>query len=258
MFYEHLMIDGVKMSASLGNVVYPKDWLEVAPAELLRFLYNKKLMKTRSFSWRYLPNLYDEYDRHADVYFDRVKVANEKEREHIKRLFEISQLGKPKACVTIPFSFAAIIAQIHNPAKSLDKAIELLRFTGHVDKVGKEDKEEIRKRLMYARRWAEKYAPEDMKIRIRESVPPKLICSLSDKEKNAIKVFAKDLAKEWNEQSLQYRIFEIAKENGIDVKRFFKICYQIILGKDYGPKLGPFILAVGKEKIIALLSEVGS
>jgi len=30
-FYEHLMIEGEKMSASLGNVVYPGDWLEVAP-----------------------------------------------------------------------------------------------------------------------------------------------------------------------------------------------------------------------------------
>ncbi|MBI2145065.1 lysine--tRNA ligase, partial [Candidatus Woesearchaeota archaeon] len=29
-FYEHLTIDGVKMSASLGNVVYPRQWLEVA------------------------------------------------------------------------------------------------------------------------------------------------------------------------------------------------------------------------------------
>src|SRR3989344_1029688 len=54
-FYEHLMIDNVKMSASLGNVVYPRDWLEGASPELLRYYYNKRLMRQRSFSWKLLP-----------------------------------------------------------------------------------------------------------------------------------------------------------------------------------------------------------
>ncbi|HLG23762.1 MAG TPA: lysine--tRNA ligase, partial [Candidatus Nanoarchaeia archaeon] len=56
-FYEHLTIDNQKMSASLGNVVYPKDWVEVAPTEILRLFYNKRLMTTRSFSWKDLPIL---------------------------------------------------------------------------------------------------------------------------------------------------------------------------------------------------------
>ena len=46
-FYEYLIIDNQKMSASVGNVVYPRDWLEIARPELLRYFYNKRLMKTR-------------------------------------------------------------------------------------------------------------------------------------------------------------------------------------------------------------------
>ncbi|MEK6852240.1 MAG: lysine--tRNA ligase, partial [Nanoarchaeota archaeon] len=61
-FYEHIMIEGKKMSASLGNVIYPVQWLEVAPPELLRVFYNKRLAQTRSVSWKELPALYAEYE----------------------------------------------------------------------------------------------------------------------------------------------------------------------------------------------------
>ncbi|MDP3764952.1 MAG: lysine--tRNA ligase, partial [Nanoarchaeota archaeon] len=88
-FYEHILIDNAKMSASIGNVVYPKDWLEVAPAELLRMFYNKRLMTTRSFSWKDLSNLYDEYDYMSKIYFGNLKLENKKEELHYKRLFEV-------------------------------------------------------------------------------------------------------------------------------------------------------------------------
>jgi lysyl-tRNA synthetase class 1 len=51
-FYEHLIIGGVKMSASIGNVIYPSDWLKVSRPETLKYLYMKRLMKTRSFEWK--------------------------------------------------------------------------------------------------------------------------------------------------------------------------------------------------------------
>ena len=77
-FYEHIIINGEKMSASLGNVIYPKDWIEVAPVALLRFFYNKRLMKTRSFSWIDLPKLYDDFDKHSEVFHRKIRLENEK------------------------------------------------------------------------------------------------------------------------------------------------------------------------------------
>ncbi|MBI2653107.1 lysine--tRNA ligase, partial [Candidatus Woesearchaeota archaeon] len=111
-FYEHLLIDNQKMSASIGNVIYPKDWLEAAPSELLRLFYNKRLMTTRSFSWKDLPNLYDEYDKISKVYFDELKLENKKEELHLKRLFEVSHGKDIKKPVELSFSHAAVIAQI--------------------------------------------------------------------------------------------------------------------------------------------------
>ncbi|HDD72608.1 MAG TPA: lysine--tRNA ligase, partial [Candidatus Aenigmarchaeota archaeon] len=190
-FYEHLMIDGKKMSASLGNVVYPRDWLEVAPPELLRFLYNKKLMKTRSFSWTGLPGLYSEYDKHEEVYFGKKKIENKKEEAHMKRLYEISQVGKPEYHQKVSFEFCVMISQIFG--NRFERALEVMERSGHVKNPGKVDIEFLRKRLSYARRWAELYAPEQYRISLVEKPAPGIMQQLSSKQKSALRELCRRL-----------------------------------------------------------------
>src|SRR3989344_1883205 len=163
-FYEHLMIDNVKMSASLGNVVYPKDWLEVAGPELLRLFYNKRLMTTRSFSWSNLPQLYDEYDYMAKIYLGKIKLENEKEELHYKRLFRISNLNEPEEPLEITFSHAAIIAQVFSEEKDAVKSMER---TGHYKK---EFHKRIFERIRNAKVWLDKYAPDDSKFILQKEV----------------------------------------------------------------------------------------
>ncbi len=253
-FYEHLMINGEKMSASLGNVIYPKDWLEVAEPELLRFFYNKKLMKTRSFSWNYLPNLYDEYDTHAKVYFNLIKIENEKERKHMKRLYEISNLEKPKKPILVPYSFASIIGQIFS--KNLEKAIKVLKRTGHLKKITNKELEDVKKRLKLAANWAEKYAPEQYKIRVLEKPKKEILNKLTEKEKRGLRIFGKELEKELSEKEIHEKIKEISNKLGIEPKDFFKSAYLVLLGKDSGPKLADFILILGKEKIAKIFKNI--
>ena len=50
-------------------------------------------------------------------------------------------------------------------------------------------------------------------------------------------------------EDLQNSIYSIAKENQVQPKDFFKILYEIILSKDRGPKIGPFIEDIGKKKV---------
>ncbi|MBI2208967.1 lysine--tRNA ligase [Candidatus Woesearchaeota archaeon] len=248
-FYEHLMIDGKKMSASLGNVVYPKDWLEVAPAELLRFFYNKRLMKTRSFSWTDLPKLYDDYDLHANVYFGKTAIANKKEEQHMKRLFEISRGKADERPATITFSHASIIAQILH---SEEYAIQRLEKTGHYNK---KEHDNIFKRINYAKNWLGKYAPEDAKFEVQENVPEGL--KLAAKEKEALHMLAKSLAKkEWSEKTLFEEFYNICNKTGAKNTDFFRASYNVLLNKDRGPKLAHLILTIGKEKASELFGKV--
>jgi len=226
-FYEHIMIDNQKMSASLGNVVYPSQWLEVAPAELLRYFYNKKLMKTRSFSWKELPNLYDDYDDSAMVYFGRRKLKNKHDEKHVKRLFEMSQLGKPKE-TEMSFDIAVALSQI--PGKS-------------------------GKRIDYARLWVKKYAPE-MKIELQERVPVSVVNKLDAKQRNGIKSLIDIIESNPSEQKLYNSFWKIAEEQDIAAKSLFSAVYLALIGREQGPRLAPFILAVGTERVAKVLKQI--
>ncbi len=252
-FYEHLMIDNEKMSASKGNVIYPADWLKVAPPELIRFLYNKKLMKTRSFSWSSLPLLYDDYDMHERVFFGKQEVQNEKERQHMKRLYAISQISVPKAMPAhIPFDFVAMVSQIFQEEKT-SEAIRLFISTGHLkEKPSASAKRQIKARLDYARRWAEHYAPEQARIRLVDKSPEGL--KLSQAQKESLKELAAMLEKKgMNQEELHSLFWEIAKKHSLGPQDFFRAVYLVLLGKESGPKLAPFILAVGQKKAAGLL-----
>lgn len=252
-FYEHIMIDGEKMSASLGNVVYPKDWLQVAGPEILRFFYNKKLMKTRSFSWKDLPKLYDDFDKHAEVCFGGAEIKNDREREHMKRLFEMSLMGKPGK-VIIPYDFAATVAQVSGG--KLDKALQMLKESGHIEgRLTEEDKKAVAQRLEHAKLWVEKYQPE-ARLEVKKSVSGEARKMLSDAQKKAARELGERLEKPIKQQELYDLFWEIAKRAGITAGDLFRACYLIILGKERGPRLAPFILAIGKERAAKLLKSV--
>ena len=96
-----------------------------------------------------------------------------------------------------------------------------------------------------------------MKIRVNKIVPLSVVSALTEDERSAINELRKKLEKDITESELQSQVYEIARNNRIEPKKFFNILYQMLLNKESGPKLGPFILAIGKEKISKLL-EVSS
>jgi len=250
-FYEHLTIDGVKMSASLGNVVYPRQWLEVAPPQLLRFFYNKRLMTSRSFSWKELPLLYDEFDKAASIYFDKTVVENEKERSQIKRLYAISNKpGSVEVPSDLSFSHAAMVAQIFDRE---DDVVASLEKTGQYKK---EQHAQIMERIRLARAWIRGYAPDEAKYILQTAVTGETKSKLSPTQLEALRTLAKKLkSKKWEEKELYNECYSIAKEAGIQPPEFFKAAYLVLLNKERGPKLASFLLVLG-ERAVKLLEQV--
>ncbi len=253
-FYEHLMIDGQKMSASLGNVVYPRDWLEVAPPELLRFLYNKRLMKTRSFTWLGLPALYADYDLHERVYFGKEEPRNPREKEHMKRLFEISQMVKPEKAQSVPFEFAAMVASAFgdNP----DNARKVFEQSGHLRKPRTKDMRALRDRLEKAKRWAELHGGHDYQIRVREKPDQETLKPLSGEQRKALRELGERLSEPLTEKELYNTFWDISKKHRLAAPDFFRAAYLALIGRERGPKLAPFILAVGRERAAGVFSAV--
>ncbi len=249
-FYEHLMINGEKMSASLGNVVFPHDWLEVASPELLRFFYNKKLMKTRSFSWQELPNLYDDYDRAARIFFGEEDVENKKELEHIKRLYQISQIKETKKPVPAQFSYIAVLAQIFGDD---NRVLETLKRTGHYKE---ERKNLLLERIRLARNWAALYVPEKDRIGLLEDYST-VKEKLSDEQKIFLERVSDYLTGgERIAEDIQDHIFTTSKEMKMPLRNAFQAIYLSLLGVTRGPKAGTLIVSLDKDWVLKRFKEV--
>ncbi len=79
---------------------------------------------------------------------------------------------------------------------------------------------------------------------------------LTAEEKKAIAELTTKLQAEDDPEKIQNAIFNAAKDNNIKPGAFFKVLYQVLMGAPQGPRLGPYVLAMGKQNVIAALQRV--
>lgn len=240
--YEYLTISGKKMSASVGNVIATWEWPMYAPPQILRMIFLKKPNRVRDFTYEDIPKYVEEFYKLQRVYFG---LEEDDKEDFSKRLYEMSEVEVPKKMPSqIPFDYAAMISQIVPKEKLLEKAIQLFKSTGHLKEEA--DKERIGEILGMAKNWSERYGGESYKIKLLEE-PSK--AGLSEKQKEALRLLAEYLEADRTEEELYKRFFEIIKEAGVSSKDFFKAVYTALLGKPWGPRLAPFILIIGRERV---------
>ncbi|MBN2518803.1 MAG: lysine--tRNA ligase [Candidatus Altiarchaeota archaeon] len=239
-FYEHITIGGgTKMSASVGNVVYPKDWREVAPVEALRLLFLKRIGKSRDFKWEDVPRLVDELDRLEAVYYGLEKIADPKEEKHLKRLYEIVQT-KPipkKYEPRIPYSLAAMVSQLVR-LDDKERLVSVLRRLGY------EMAERSEELLYLAEKWGNKYSQQFTLI---EKLTPDILKTLDKKQRAALENLADVVDKNYSEPDLNKKIFEIAEKHDLKPPKLFQAIYQVFLNEKKGPRAAPFLLSMEKD-----------
>jgi lysyl-tRNA synthetase class 1 len=54
-------------------------------------------------------------------------------------------------------------------------------------------------------------------------------------------------------EKIQNAIFNTAKKHNLKPTAFFKILYTVLVGVPRGPRMGPYILAMGKKNVINAL-----
>ena len=89
---------------------------------------------------------------------------------------------------------------------------------------------------------------------MKKSKKPQL--NLTAEEKKALTELVAKLQTEDDPDKIQNAIFNAAKDNGIKPGAFFKVLYQVLMGAPQGPRLGPYVLAMGKQNVIAALQRV--
>ncbi len=227
---------GKKISKSLGNVFTPQTWFLYGTPQSLMLLMFKRIKGTRNLSVEDIPNYMDELDNLEDIYFGKAKEENEQKRVRLKGLFEyVYKLSPPqKPSQHVPYRLLVQLAAVA-PAEDLVGYIERkLSSYGML----KQADDLLKVKIALARRWAEDFSKLE-----REKV------ILSEVEAKCVSELASFLSGDIDQKLLQSEIFEIAKRNGIEPAQFFKTLYKVLLGSERGPRLGPYIMDLGKDRV---------
>ena len=78
---------------------------------------------------------------------------------------------------------------------------------------------------------------------------------LSEAERKAISQLIERIKAAASSDEIQGAIFEAARSNGLSPREFFKKLYMVFLGRDRGPRLGPYLWDLGKDRAITVLEE---
>ncbi len=257
---EFIQLRGAKMSGSLGNVIDLQEWLKVAKPEIFRFMnlsYRPGSAIEFSLNDNSFPLLLERYEQAERVYYEKEKLRDENLTETAKKDYALSQMRKAEKemPVQIPFALQTLVAQIAEPEKNIEKALEILAETGHINAgQSKTHASEIKQQLLRAKYWLENYAPEEMKIRFLEKAPADL--KHDSKTKEVFSEIAGKLPNAKSPEEIQMLVYSSAKGHGLQPREIFKRLYLITIGKEQGPKFGSLAIAIGIGKIIKRLKEI--
>jgi lysyl-tRNA synthetase class 1 len=115
-------------------------------------------------------------------------------------------------------------------------------------------------RVERARNWAERMDNE-YNYRLKETLPEvdldtDVEAALDELAGFVAEADESDLEEDRGE-AIQGEIYETAKRNGVEVGEFFAAGYQLLFGKDQGPRLGPFLAALDTAFVVDRLRREG-
>jgi len=226
--YEWISLKGKgDMSSSKGNVLSIADVLTLVPPEALRYMVmREKPQRTISFDPGLpLLQLVDEVDDAESSGTDSRALA-------LSRAAGFTPIG-------VPFKHLVIAAQV--AGFDVDRTLGVLERTGYTGV----DRETVRQRLEYARRWLARHAPEDMKFEVSRDVPLKAK-ELSADQKSFLRRLAAGLSDGMDGEAVHLLVYALAKEfPEVPPAQLFQALYVALLGKPKGPRAGLFIAALG-------------
>jgi lysyl-tRNA synthetase class 1 len=201
----------------------------------------KRFIGARNLSVTDIPQYMNELDELEDIYFGKKRVSDKKEEAKLTGLYKYCWFFNPPSKVGdhVPYNLLTFLAKVAPKGSEIDFIIEKLQGYGY----GKEGlSDDLMDRIGYALKWAQDFTE------IKE-----IAIELNEAEKYAVKELIQNLKIGTTEEEIQSNIFGIARKNNIKPSKFFKLLYKILLGAPQGPRLGPYILAMGRENVIGAL-----
>lgn len=251
-----------KMSSSKGGVPTPADALKVLEAPILRWLYTRRAPK-QAFNVEFGPEvvrLYDEWDALGR------KAADPTRRDAQVLAFErasaTSSAGRlPTPPVVVPFRVLSSVADV--TAGSAELISRTISHVGHAHS----SVADLEPRLSRAMTWTREFVPPEDRTVVRESPDTERLASLSAAERRWIDLLLEHLPADPDIEPVTTLVYGVPKlahglaldadptdEVKADQKAFFRLLYNLLVGRDRGPRLPTLIVALGPDRVRSLLT----
>jgi lysyl-tRNA synthetase, class I len=230
-----------KMSKSVGNVLTPKDALEVMPREILRY-FVIKARPSRTLNFDSGLGLYTLIDEYVRARTEQAEVG----------AMAYAQAGSSEEMIArVPFNH---LVAVYQAAREDSKMVrEILERTGYGDEV-REEWPVIERELGFVKNWLAMFAPDSVKFAVQEELPE---LELSDEQRAFLAKLAGTIEaeKDLNGQGMHDAIYAAAEVSGLKGGAAFRTLYRVLLGQDSGPKAGWFLASLDGDFLLGRLRE---
>jgi len=243
------------MSGSKGNSISPSKLLEIYTPEILKWLYFRTEPQ-KSFSLAFDSEVYRQY---AEFDKEIEKIQQKDEEMNKSRVSSISLSGVEvdsiKTKKDIPFRQAVGFGQIVQWDKT--KLLEILEALEY-----NYDESTLDERLEKAKAWLETYNKDEV-IRLNAEKNTNYIQELPEDDLVSVRKLKDELKKNPGRDisELNKLVYGIVKDEKLDIKEnakkqrdFFKVIYNLLIGRNTGPRLSTFLWSIeDKENLLNLL-----
>ncbi|WP_220040623.1 lysine--tRNA ligase [Streptomyces tateyamensis] len=251
-----------KMSGSAGGAPTPGDALQILEAPLVRWLYVRR-KPNQSFSIAFdqeVGRLYDEWDavtrRLADGGGEQLEQAVR------ARALGTAERTLPVTSRTVPFRMLASAVDITTGDEQ-----QILRILNDMSESSSlTSLDEVRPRLDRVQAWVAKLPAED-RTQVRTAPDRERLAQLSADERAALKLLLDGLDEHWSLDGLTSLVYGVPKlqaglpldapaspELKLAQRTLFSLLYELLVGRDTGPRLPTLLLALGADRIRSLLT----
>ncbi len=252
-----------KMSGSAGGAPTPADALEIFEAPLVRWLYARRRPEqaiTLAFDAE-VGRVYDEWDALSRRVADGT--ADAPSQAVFARAAGTAEGPLPVTPRPLPFRTLASVADI--TAGDQAQILRILRDLTADDPIATLG--EVRPRLDCAQAWVAEYVAPSDRTQVREEPDTARLAELTDSDRDALKLLTEGMAADWSLPGLTTLLYGIPKlQRGLPItapptaelkaaqRAWFIRLYQLLIGKDTGPRLPTLLLALGQDRIRTLLT----
>ncbi|GLF97411.1 lysine--tRNA ligase [Streptomyces yaizuensis] len=262
--YAFVGISGMaKMSSSKGGVPTPADALKIMEAPLLRWLYARR-RPNQSFKIAFdqeIQRLYDEWDKLAAKVADGSVLPAD--AAAYTRAVRTAAGELPATPRPLPYRTLASVADI-----TAGHDEQTLRILGDLDPANPlTSLDEVRPRLDRAEYWITSQVPADARTIVRAAPDRELLDSLDDEGRESLRLLLDGLDTHWSLDGLTTLVYGVPKvmaglepdakptpELKVAQRTFFALLYRLLVTRETGPRLPTLLLAVGAERVRALLT----